>query len=60
MMPKRMQHCFYCGAELGVYDNFGEPDACGERICQRELRYCYQSERAERRAKADDDDYNRY
>jgi hypothetical protein len=43
-MTKRMQYCFYCGQELGVYDNFGEPDHCGEPVCSREFRYMLQSE----------------
>ena len=39
-MKARMQHCFWCGDELGVYEHhsqFDGPEACGKRECQREL-----------------------
>lgn len=59
-MVKRMQRCFNCGEELGVYDNFGELDHCGKPDCSREFRYMIECERADRRAAAEDDDFNRY
>lgn len=58
---KKMQHCYWCGAELGIYDKYpGDKDTCGARECQREASY---DDRAERDQAADDaaqDDYARY
>ena len=59
-MAYRMQHCFWCGDELGEYDNYGETEACGKKECQRELRYELQAEDAERRDRAKQDGFERY
>lgn len=38
-MSAKMQHCFNCGAELGVYDRMpGDRDTCGAKECEREAR----------------------
>jgi hypothetical protein len=45
---KKMQHCFYCGEELGEYDNLGERyETCGKQECNREARNAENEERAE-------------
>lgn len=59
-MAVRPQHCFYCGEDLGDYDNHGEPDACGKQECQRELRNAYRQEREEAQYRAEQDDFDRY
>jgi hypothetical protein len=53
---KKMQHCFYCGEELGVYDNFGERyETCGKSECNREARNCEAAERDEAHEQLDRD-----
>ena len=60
-MSAKMQHCFWCGAELGVYEGrWRELEACGERECQRELIAAYRAEEDERRFAAEQDHYERY
>jgi hypothetical protein len=60
-MAKKMQHCFNCGEELGVYDRFpGDLDTCGKRECEKEARYQQQAERDEAAWNAQQDDYARY
>jgi len=61
-MPKRMQYCFNCGAELGVYRTYSgdPPEVCGAAECQREACWSAQAERAERQWEAEQDDYSRY
>jgi hypothetical protein len=35
---KKMQHCAWCGEELGIYNNFdNEPESCGKPECNREV-----------------------
>ena len=61
MMANKMQHCFYCGKELGVYDKHpADLDTCGSKECEREARYQQQSERDEAAYEAEKDDYMRY
>lgn len=44
-MPK-MQYCHYCGEELGAYaPTYNEPQSCGRRECERELRAMVREER---------------
>jgi hypothetical protein len=58
---KKMQHCFFCGQELGVYDSYpGDIEDCGEPQCAREARYERQAQEAEIRERAAEDDYDRY
>lgn len=59
-MAKRMQHCCWCGEDLGVYDAFGEIESCGKLECNREQRNAYHEREAEVRERAERDDYNFY
>ena len=57
---KRMQHCFWCGAELGVFELYHRDiETCGARECEREARYQRQAEAEDARHAAEDDDYNK-
>ena len=58
----RMRHCFNCGAALGVLaeHEYDPLDTCGRTDCEREARYARQAEEAERRARAEDDGFDRY
>lgn len=39
MTRARMQHCDWCGAEVGVGVKFpGDFDHCGQKECEREVR----------------------
>lgn len=62
MSEPKMQHCFNCGAELGVYKRYlgDEPECCGSIECNRELRRSIADEREDRRYSAEEDDYRRY
>lgn len=61
MAKEKMQHCFNCGEELGVYASWpGDVEICGARDCQREARYQAQSEADERYSRASEDDFMRY
>lgn len=45
---RAMRYCFYCGEELGVYDDFGERyETCGKRECERAARDSQAQEREE-------------
>ncbi len=60
-MTERMQHCFNCGEECGVFDNYyRDLVTCGKRDCQREAREQarYEDDMAQERAAADH--YDRY
>lgn len=60
-MAKRMQHCFWCGEELGVYDAYpGDLDSCGKIECERETRYAQQVKDADAQNRAREDDCDRY
>ena len=59
-MAKRMQHCDWCGEELGIYDAFGKIESCGKPECDREQRNAYREREAEVRERAERDDYNYY
>lgn len=60
-MSKKMQYCFNCGKELGIYEkSYGEIDTCGERECERAARE-YQAEvDADAEDRAERDHYVRY
>jgi predicted RNA-binding Zn-ribbon protein involved in translation (DUF1610 family) len=63
MMKAKMQHCFWCGAELGVYEHHAQldgPEACGERECQRELMAELRDQEEARRMRAEEDHFERY
>lgn len=58
---EKMQHCFNCGAELGIYRSYyGEIETCEQPECQREMRNWYADKEASAREAAEDDDYSRY
>jgi len=58
---KREQHCFNCGEPVGLFDVFGDRYiTCGSRECEKEARYQIQSDYADARARAEDDDYGAY
>ena len=58
---KKMQHCFWCGEELGIYDNFGwRFEHCQNQKCAEEARHAELSEQEELRHRAEDDEYERY
>ena len=59
-MAKRMQYCFWCGEELGIYDNYDNLDTCGKRECEKEARRAYQDEIQDRGYRAQQDEFNRY
>jgi hypothetical protein len=56
-MAEKMHFCFYCGAELGVYDSrWADPlDNCGKRECAREARDAAIQERDEAHERLDRD-----
>lgn len=48
MAIEQMQHCFNCGAELGVYKQLpGDFDTCGRADCAREQRAIFRQQREE-------------
>ena len=53
----KMRHCFYCGEELGLYENrhYDKYDTCGKRECEREVRDIFQAERDEAHEQLDRD-----
>jgi hypothetical protein len=57
---KRKQYCLNCGEFLGEYDSYGEPEACNERDCQKELRKAHGEAREDARERALEDNFNRY
>jgi hypothetical protein len=61
-MTERMQYCFNCGEELGVYKRYRDepPECCGRRECQRELRDVMDLDYQTRREAGEVDEYRRY
>lgn len=58
---KKMQRCFNCGAELGVYEHYhGDIECCGERECQKEMRNAFAEREEAARERAQEDNYDRY
>jgi hypothetical protein len=56
-----MQHCFWCGEELGVYSSYpGNIEHCGKSECTREAGHAYRKIDAEARERAALDNYDRY
>lgn len=52
----KMQHCWYCGAELGVYvAYYGDRETCGETECVRAVRDAELAERDEAHEQLDQD-----
>lgn len=61
MSTPKMQHCFNCGADLGVYvKHFRDLDTCGEVTCERERRAAERAEDEEAQEAAREDQYDRY
>ena len=60
-MANKMQHCFWCGEDLGVYQSYpGDIEVCGKIECQKEARAAAREQRAERYEAAYEDDFMRY
>ena len=59
-MATRMQHCDWCGIELGIYDGFGEIESCGQLECNRHVREIQRGYEEEIRERAEHDNYSRY
>lgn len=60
-MAKKMQRCFYCGEDLGVFEAWpGDWLDCGKPECAREARYQQQADEAEARERAAEDNFERY
>lgn len=62
-MSIRVQHCEYCGKELGEFAwsrRLDGPLTCGGRECEREVRHEEQAERDDAAARASEDDFGRY
>jgi len=58
---KTMQHCFNCGAELGIYEKLrGDMDACGLAECQRAERDAYAAADEEAQERAREDNFDKY
>lgn len=61
MAKERMQRCFNCGAELGVYvAYYGDLQTCGSAECGKAEREEYRARDEEARSRAERDDYDRY
>lgn len=55
-MSEKMQHCFYCGEELGVYRHHpNDIEHCGSRECAREAMAAHRQERDEAHERLDRD-----
>lgn len=56
MGKQKMQHCHYCGEELGVFDAYyGDIQSCGKRECERSARDIQAQERDEAHEQLDRD-----
>lgn len=52
----KMQHCAYCGSEIGVYVKYyNDPDTCGATECERYVREEAQAARDEAHEQLDRD-----
>ena len=55
MSKPKMQHCFNCGAELGVYEAYyGDLQNCGASECTKAESETHQAEREEAHRDLDD------
>lgn len=59
-MTAKERFCFNCGESLGVMDWSDRYDNCGKRECEREARFSQQCDEADRRERAEMDNYERY
>lgn len=56
MKTPKIQYCFNCGAELGVYIHYaGDIECCGKPECNREMQDTYRRERDEAHEELDRD-----
>ena len=61
MSAPKMQHCFNCGEELGVFQSWpGDMPTCGKQECDREAREVYRGQQEEAEERAREDGYSRY
>ena len=61
MAKEKMQHCFNCGKEIGVFASYsGDINSCGERECQNAERDAYQERESIARERAAEDGYAAY
>lgn len=51
----KMRHCYFCGAELGVYADHDRLDTCGKAECERDARDQGQQEREDAHERLDRD-----
>ena len=54
---KKMRHCWFCGDEIGAYEDrhYDRWDTCGTREGERETRAALREEREEAHRRLDDD-----
>jgi len=58
---KRMQYCYWCGQELGIYERHSDDfDTCGKIECNRQLKNSHEAEEDELKHEAEQDHYDRY
>ena len=61
MSKAKMQHCFNCGAELGVYvAYYGDLQTCGSVECGKAERKAYRAEDENAQYEAERDNFDRY
>ena len=61
MSAPKMQHCFNCGEELGIYAAYyGDLQTCTKKECNDEARDQYRYEQMDRKERAREDNYERY
>lgn len=61
MSKARMQHCFNCGEELGIYEAYyGDLQTCESRECNDAARDQERFEQQERQERAIEDNFERY
>ena len=51
----KLRHCWYCGADIGVYADYDRMDTCGKQECERAVRDAFAAEREEAHEQLDRD-----
>ena len=60
-MAEKMQYCFNCGVELGIYETHSDYfNTCGSKECERAAREAYAEQEAEATERARADQYDHY